>query len=136
METAVKAVALVALLPGLAWAEGDLPGGPPLGAHAFEALTLGKRMDTYDPQHLYGLEEFLPGRRSIWKDAAGCMRATWEQVGHQICFRYEDNPEEPVCWVYTLVEGELWGWFQGRPDSLAVRLIPGNSAMDCDWLGA
>lgn len=116
-------------------AEGALPGGPPLDARGFDAITLGRRMDTYDPAQVYGVEEFLPGQRSIWKDASGCTRATWEQVGDQICFRYEDRPEVPVCWVYNLVEGELWGWYQGRPDSLAVRLVPGDAVLACDWLG-
>lgn len=119
-----------------AFAEGDLPGGPALDARAFDALTRGKRMDTFDPNQLYGIEEFLPGQRSIWKDAGGCKSATWEQVGDQICFRYEDRPDQPVCWVYNLVEGELWGWYQGRADSMAVRLIPGDEVMGCDWLGA
>lgn len=127
-------MALALALP--AHAEGDLPGGPPLDARAFDALTLGKRMDTYDPQNLYGVEEFLPGQRSIWKDAQGCMKATWEQVGDQICFTYEDRPNDPDCWIYNLVEGDLWGWYQGRTDGAAVRLIPGDSAMTCDWLGA
>lgn len=118
-----------------AMAEGDLPGGPPLDASAFDALTQGMRMDTYDPQTLYGIEEFLPGRRSIWRDSEGCMRATWAQVGEQICFTYEDRPNDPDCWVYTLVEGELWGWYEGRAEGPAVRLVPGTSAMECDWLG-
>ena len=124
-----------ALLAQPAFAEGALPGGPALDAQGFDALTRGKRMDTFDPNNLYGVEEFLPGQRSIWKDASGCKKATWEQVGDQICFHYEDRPDEPVCWVYNVVEGELWGWYQGRADDMAVRLIPGTAVMDCDWIG-
>lgn len=126
---------ILALAAGPALAEGDLPGGPPLDAEAFDRLTLGKRMDTYDQQTLYGVEEFLPGQRSVWRDAQGCMRATWEQVGDQICFTYEDRPNDPDCWVYNLVEGELRGWYQGLPDGMAVRLVPGDSPMTCDYLG-
>lgn len=136
----VVALGLIGLLcAGQALAEdmpGNLPGGPPLTAEAFDRLTLGKRMDTYDPQTLYGVEEFLPGRRSIWRDAKGCKSATWEQVGDQICFIYEDRPNDPACWVYNIHQGELWGWFQGQPDGFSVRLVPGNSPMDCDFLGA
>lgn len=132
----MRAALLLVLSALPALAEGALPGGPPLDAAAFDAVTRGKRMDTYDPQTLYGIEEFLPGHRSVWRDAQGCMAATWEEVGDQICFRYEDAPDRPVCWVYTLVEGELWGWLDGRADGMAVRLVPGKSAMDCDWLGA
>lgn len=127
------------LAAGQGLAEGqlpdDLPGGPPLDAEAFDRLTLGKRMDTYDPQTLYGVEEFLPGRRTIWRDGDGCMQATWEQVGAQICFTYEDRPDDPDCWIYNIHEGELWGWFQGQPGGFAVRLVPGTSPMQCDFLG-
>jgi hypothetical protein len=102
----------------------------------FDALTLGKRMDTYDPFTLYGIEEFLPGQRAIWKDATGCKSATWEQVGEQICFSYEDRPDEPDCWIYNIHQGELWGWYQGRDDGPVVRLVPANSPMQCEFVGA
>ena len=58
-------LACLACLTAPALAETALPGGPPLDARAFDALTLGKRMDTYDPFTLYGIEEFLPGQRAI-----------------------------------------------------------------------
>lgn len=134
MRRAVTAL-ILGLAASSALAEGVLPGGPPLDAEAFDQLTLGKRMDTYDPLRLYGVEEFLPGQRSVWRDAQGCMRATWEQVGEMICFSYEDRPNDADCWVYTLREGELWGWYQGQPDGLAVRLVPASSPMICDFLG-
>ena len=127
---------LAVVLASPAHAEGDLPGGPPLDAKGFDAVTLGKRMDTYNPNLIYGVEEFLPGQRSLWRDGDGCVRATWEQVGDQICFTYENHPDSPDCWVYNLVEGELWGWYQGRPEGPAVRLIAGSSAMDCGWIGS
>lgn len=114
----------------------EIPGGPPLDARAFDALTLGKRMDTFDPLTLYGIEEFLPGQRAIWKDATGCKSATWAQVGDQICFYYEDAPDVPDCWVYNIHEGQLWGWYEGRTDGPIVRLEPGNSPMACEFIGA
>lgn len=105
-------LACLACLAAPAIADSAIPGGPPLDARAFDALTLGKRMDTFDPLTLYGIEEFLPGQRAIWKDAFGCKTATWDQVGDQICFSYEDDPENPDCWIYNIHEGELWGWFK------------------------
>ena len=129
-------LAVLALCAAPAGAEGTLPGGPPLDARAFDALTLGKRMDTFDPLSLYGVEEFLPGQRSIWKDATGCKTATWKQVGAQICFFYDDSPDDPDCWIYNIYEGELWGWYEGRRDGPVVRLVPGDSPMTCDFLGA
>ncbi len=126
---------LLCLLATGANAQDALPEGPALTAEAFDAVTRGKRMDTFDPVNLYGVEEFLPGQRSIWKDASGCMNATWEQVGDQICFTYEDRPDAPDCWVYKMHEGALWGWYQGRTGGSTVRLVPGDRLMECDWLG-
>lgn len=126
---------LLVLSGQTASAEGKLPGGPPLDAEAFDRLTLGKRMDTFDPRYIYGVEEFLPGHRSIWRDADGCTAATWQQVGDQICFTYESNPDQPACWVYNQHEGAIWGWFEGQPEGLSVRLVPSTSKMACDYLG-
>lgn len=117
-------------------AEAGLPPGPALSAEAFDRLTLGTRMDTYSPSGLYGVEEFLPGKRSVWRDAFGCKSATWEAVGDQICFRYEDDPAQPDCWVYKLVNGEIRGWLNGDPRGPQVLLVPGNSPMDCGWIGS
>lgn len=110
--------------------------GPALTAEAFDALTLGKRMDTFGAGDLYGIEEFLPGHRSIWRDASGCKRGDWAQQGDQICFQYEDHPDEPVCWVYKQRGAEIYGWYQGDFTTSAVRLVPGNSPMTCDYLGS
>lgn len=129
-------IACLACFAAPAIADSAIPGGPPLDARAFDALTLGKRMDTFDPFTLYGIEEFLPGQRAIWKDALGCKTATWDQVGDQICFYYEDDPENPDCWIYNIHEGELWGWYQGRSDGPVVRLAPGDSPMQCEFVGA
>jgi hypothetical protein len=139
MENHMNRLALLAWLACLASpaiADSPIPGGPPLDARAFDALTLGKRMDTFDPFTLYGIEEFLPGQRAIWKDALGCKTATWDQVGDQICFYYEDDPENPDCWIYNIHEGDLWGWYEGRSDGPVVRLVPGDSPMQCEFVGA
>lgn len=136
MRGASFVVLLGVALTGTAVAQEGLPPGPALDAKSFDALTRGKRMDTYDPQTLYGVEEFLPGQKSIWKDAQGCKLATWEQIGDQICFFYEDRPNDPACWIYKPHEGAVWGWYQGDVTGPTVRLVPGNTPMDCNYLGA
>lgn len=126
---------MLCLWGGFGLAQDALPEGPALTAEEFDALTRGKRMDTFDPVTLYGIEEFLPGQRSRWKDADRCMQATWTQIGDQICFFYDDRPEEPDCWVYKWHKGAIWGWYNGQPGGATVRLVPGNSPMSCDYLG-
>lgn len=128
-------VLVLSLLGGTAQAQDALPEGPALTASEFDALTRGKRMDTFDPNNLYGIEEFLPGQRSVWRDSQGCMRATWSQIGDQICFFYDDRPDQPDCWVYKVYKGAIWGWHNGQLGGAIVRLVPGNSPMDCDFLG-
>lgn len=132
------ALGLVVLLHGLAPAQAQdtWVEGPALGAEAFDALTRDRRFDTFGPWRLYGIEEFLPGRRSVWKDASGCKAGRWEEQDGQICFYYENRPDVPVCWVYKQKDGEIWGWYQGNPAGETVRLVPGSSAMDCNYLGA
>lgn len=128
-------VAVWLVLSGMAAAEVAPSDGAALTAEAFDALTRGKRMDTFEAFDLYGVEEFLPDQQSIWRDEAGCKRGRWAQVGHEICFYYEDHPEIPVCWVYRLRGDEIYGWYQGDLASPPVRLVADHSPMICDFLG-
>ena len=127
---------VLCLFGATAGAQDALPEGPALTAEGFDRLTRGKVMDTFDPEVIYGLEEFLPGKRSIWRDARGCKSATWEQVGDMICFRYEDAPDVPDCWVYKEIDGAIWGWLDGNPAGPTVKLTEGAGPIGCDWLGA
>lgn len=129
-----RALALLAVLCFATPLAAEIPAseGPPLNAEAFDALTLGKTWDTYDPSGLYGIEEFLPGQRSIWRDADGCSFGRWEAVGDQICFYYEDQPERPVCWVYKRRGAEIHGWYQGNLAIPPVRLIEGTGGTACE----
>lgn len=126
---------LACLLAAPALAE---DGAAPLSAPDFDALTRGKVMDTYSFGEIYGVEKFLPGGKSIWEDAQGCMYGTWEQVGDQICFTYEDDPANPDCWTYfDAGDGRLTAQFQGDPLAMPIELTPSNRAMTCnEYLGA
>jgi hypothetical protein len=118
-----------------ALAQNPMPESPALDGAAFDALTRGRRFDTFGPWDLYGIEEFLPGQRSVWKDALGCKAGRWKEENGQICFYYEGRPDVPVCWVYKQKADAIWGWYQGDPAGATVRLVPGNSAMECNYLG-
>ena len=125
-------IALLALtLPLTALAERR----PVTGAE-FDALTQGKIMDTYDGGTIYGVERFLPGNRSIWEDARGCMYGKWQQVGDQICFSYEDDPMNPDCWTYFDEGDGLSAHYRGDPANAPIYLRPSTTPMTCnEYLG-
>lgn len=126
----VALLSLILALPALA-------EDTPLSAAEFDALTAGTTFDTYSYGSVYGIEKFLPGRRSIWEDASGCKYGTWAQLGEQICFSYEDDPENPDCWTYYRSEEGIIGYYQGDETDAPIRLLPAVSKMSCnEYLGA
>jgi hypothetical protein len=89
--------------------------GPPLSAEAFEAHTTGRTLTYARQGEVYGVEEYLPGRRVRWAFAAGlCQYGTWYPAGEQICFAYAADPE-PQCWTFWLRDGRLAARFAGDP---------------------
>lgn len=109
----------------------------PLTADQFDALTMGTTFDTYSSGSIYGIEKFLPGRRSLWQDADRCMYGTWAQVGDQICFTYEDDPSNPDCWAYFKTEDSIIGYLDGDETIAPITLLPSVSRMTCDdYIGA
>lgn len=110
---------------------------PPLTTEEFDALTAGTTFDTYDSGSIYGIEKFLPGRRSIWQDAERCMYGTWAQVRDQICFTYEDDPANPDCWTYFQTEDGIIGYLDGDQTLAPITLLPSVTKMTCDdYIGA
>lgn len=131
-----KPLALMAalMLAGAARAADDTP----LTAEAFDALTLGKTMDTASGGTVYGIETFLPGRRVVWRDARRCVEGQWQQVADEICFTYADKPDRPVCWLYFDRGDRIEGRHSAAlPGSDPIVLTPGDGPISCDgFLGA
>ncbi|MES2914752.1 MAG: hypothetical protein V4753_06500 [Pseudomonadota bacterium] len=74
---------------------------PPLTAEDFDALTLGRTMTWAENGTVYGVEQYLPGRRVRWSGVGeGCTLGHWYADGPAICFKYE-NDLEPDCWIMT-----------------------------------
>lgn len=73
----------------------------PVTADEFDSLTLGRSMTWSDYGTVYGLEQYLPGRRVRWA-AIGedCTLGHWYADGPAICFKYEAD-SEPDCWIIT-----------------------------------
>lgn len=111
---------------------------PALDAAQFDALTRGKTFDTYDSESgLYGVESFLSGQRVIWRDAERCMHGSWDQVGDNICFLYEDKPDQPVCWTYHDRAGWILGRYEGLYELPPIMLYPAQGPISCQsYLGA
>lgn len=102
------AVALV-LLAAPALAE------PPLSAEAFDALTRGRTLAWSEFGQVYGVEQYLPGRRVRWTFLGDdCTTGHWYPDGTMICFRYEDDPA-PDCWEITAGEAGLLARYAGTP---------------------
>ena len=73
----------------------------PLTAQEFDALTLGRTMTWAEFGAVYGVEQYLPGRKVRWTVMGDdCKTGYWYQDGPAICFQYEDDPA-PDCWEIT-----------------------------------
>lgn len=68
-------------------------------AEEFEEFTTGQTLIYTDRSGWSGFEQYLSGRRVIWREDGGlCKLGYWYDEGERICFVYEDS-EEPVCWA-------------------------------------
>lgn len=88
---------------------------PPLTADAFDALTIGRTMTWAEYGQVYGVEQYLPGRRVRWTVLGDdCKAGHWYQAGDRICFQYEDDPA-PDCWTITLDGAGMIARYAGNP---------------------
>lgn len=86
---------LLMVLAGPAAADGALT------PEAFEALAEGRTLYFTQGGSRYGEEQYLSGRRSLWRYADGsCARGVWWGADGAICFRYDAAPT-PQCWRFT-----------------------------------
>lgn len=103
----MRAALLTILLCSQALAESEqtvespVTEADPLSAEAFDALTLGRTMTWAEFGQVYGVEQYLPGRRVRWTVLGDdCKLGHWFPKANSICFQYEDDPE-PDCWEIT-----------------------------------
>lgn len=79
----------------------------PITAEAFEAHVTGKTLTYRQFDSLFGIEEYLPGRKVRWSTAPDeCLYGSWYPSGEDICFVYEYDPT-PACWTFWLRDGAL-----------------------------
>ncbi|NHB76685.1 hypothetical protein [Rhodobacter calidifons] len=85
----------------VALAAGPVCAEDPVTAEEFDALTLGRSMTWSEFGAVYGVEQYLPGRRVRWAAVgAECTAGHWYADGPAICFKYETD-SEPDCWIIT-----------------------------------
>ena len=88
---------------------------PLLTAEAFDALTLGRTMTWAEYGQVYGVEQYLPGRRVRWTVLGDdCKLGHWYADGPAICFLYEDDPT-PACWDISLSGSGMHALDTGDP---------------------
>ena len=85
---------LIAILPLTAFAETPMTGAE------FEAYATGKTLTYAYDGAIFGTEEYLPGRTVRWAFTEDvCQFGRWYEKETQICFLYDDDPDEQ-CWLF------------------------------------
>jgi hypothetical protein len=108
---------LSSLLPFAAAAE------TPMTAAEFDAFATNRTLNWSNEVEVFGVEEYLPGRRVRWAFVGDiCRYGEWYQDGENICFLYDDDPE-PKCWT-------IWG--EGDTLSAIYRDDPTQSVKHVD----
>ncbi|MBN8632726.1 MAG: hypothetical protein J0L76_17965 [Rhodobacterales bacterium] len=111
-----------------------LPAGAetPLTAGEFDALTLGRTMTWAEFGTVYGVEQYLPGRKVRWTVLGDdCKTGHWYQDGPMICFQYEDDPA-PDCWTITRSDpGLIARYMPGAPGDAPVLVEETTEPLAC-----
>lgn len=86
----------------------------PMSAAEFEAYTTGKTLTFSADGQVYGIEEYLDGRRVRWASLEDqCQDGFWYPQGEMICFVYEAI-EAPQCWTFYQKAGGLRAVFENE----------------------
>lgn len=92
-----------------------------MSAEDFDRYTRGKTLYYGSNSAPYGVERYLDGRRVIWSFLDGqCKNGFWFEDAGQICFIYEDRPNDPQCWTFRQSAGGLVAAFENNPESLEL----------------
>ncbi|MEM1075141.1 MAG: hypothetical protein AAF665_18600 [Pseudomonadota bacterium] len=90
----------------------------PMNGAAFDAYTRGKTLYYGQNGQAYGAEVYLDNQRVKWSFLDGqCKDGYWYEQADQICFVYEDTPDDPQCWAFSTENGRLIARFENLPDS-------------------
>jgi len=99
----MKIIPLVVLLAfsSAAYAQEKMTGD------AFDSYSIGTTLYFSQDGLHYGSEQFLPDRRTVWRDDQGnCVNGKWAEIQEGICFLY-DGSSELHCWSLVTVDGVI-----------------------------
>ena len=79
----------------------------------FESYVAGKTLTWSLGADLWGVEEYLDGRRVQWaSEPDQCEMGTWFESGGHICFQYEGR-DAASCWIFRQSATGLTADLQG-----------------------
>lgn len=89
------------------------PEGAPMTAEEFDAYTLGRTLSYAIQGSPYGIEEYLPGRRVRWTFVGDeCQDGRWYERAGNICFIYDNAPDNEQCWRFYPTDRGMRAVFQ------------------------
>ena len=101
-------------------------------ADEFEAYVTGKTLTYSAGGPPYGVEEYRPGRTVSWRFTdSECQNGVWYPKGEDICFAYEDDPEDEKCWRFTLGPEGLVARFTSDPSDLTLYEVEQGEELLC-----
>lgn len=109
---------------------------PPMTADEFEAFATGRTLTYQRPGHVFGTEEYLPGRKVRWQEAGkGCSGGTWFARDSAICFAYTGFPR-PACWVFVQTGDRVVAHsLDDAPGEQPFQVTASDTPLDCSATG-
>jgi hypothetical protein len=103
----------------------------------FDAHVTGRTITfRTDTNPLYGIEAYLEGRRVMWSAFDGtCMYGTWYESEGDICFLYEDDPEQK-CWATYMEDGGIRAEFTNVPFGTVIYETDADEPLICNDLSS
>lgn len=90
----------------------------------FEDYIEGKTLYFAQQGQPYGVEQYLPGRQSIWRYADGsCANGVWYARQEMICFVYEGDDSPEQCWRFLNKAGKFAARADGREPGADLDVI-------------
>lgn len=103
----------------------------PITADEFDAYATGKTLAYAQGNEIWGIEQYLPGRRVVWAFSADeCQYGIWYPKDEEICFLY-DNDTDPQCWTFFREGDGLKAKFSGGDGTELAEVAQSDEPLNC-----